>query len=81
MPKREQWHEYATQAGFLSGVTDDLINEALKGADWTPAEIATKLDQADATLCTAMRALRRARAEAVILRDAMAELTDEVERF
>jgi len=69
-----QWHEHATQAGFLAGVADDHVNAALRGFGLTPAEIAQTLDKADAALCSALRELTQARAQAVTLRDMMEEL-------
>jgi len=66
-----QWHEHATNAGFLAGVADDHITDALRGFGLTPAEIAQTLDKADAALCAALRELTQARAQAVMLRDMM----------
>jgi len=65
------WHEHASQAMFLAGVADDHVNDALRGFNLTPAEIAKSLDHADAALCSALRELTRARAQAVMLRDMM----------
>ena len=68
-----QWHEHASQAMFLAGVADDHVNDALRGFNLTPGEIAQTLDKADAALCSALRELTQARAQAVMLRDMMGE--------
>lgn len=62
------WHDCASDAAFLCGVADDRITEALRGANLTPSEICSILDNADAALATAHRNLTQARAHAVELR-------------
>lgn len=66
-----QWHEHATRAGFLCGVTDDNIAEATKAKGVTLEQICRALDHADAALISAQRELTQARAQAAMLREIM----------
>ena len=66
-----EWHELASRAAYLCGVADDIITEATRATGLTLGDICETLDRADAALCSALRELTQARAQAGLLKSMM----------